>query len=474
MNNKLLQQVFSKLVAIFLVLPISVFADDGFWDSPYNAQLSQFSSSSDFLADQGLVAQLASTEQVNVHGRTSFQQDFSLAQRFSQNSELMFEYSQANTYASSDIQRNWVLGYRANNLTVSMLRGKGKDYSQLSGDYQGVDPYIFHGGNAQPFSVSGYALDYGFGRMGHLQYGQAVVESEGLLDRKARYFEWSNNKLYARATQFARGTESIGRGLDLGVAFSNKRIALQSMSLDNDRKMQRIRFELSGKNSRQYWVDLSAHQNPLFEQNDDYRVMFNFRTLLGSQQLASFQNESSAPPAKEGEADPNGSKKKSKRNVWWQRGLLIGVGVAAAAGGSSSGSVMADENLRFFSQNDAARDVLNEVNPQSIRINREFGGWVFLNPDGSFGTSIPVQGDASSVRLPDPEFSVPIGSQITASYHTHAAFDPRFDNENFSETDLENDRANNIDGYLATPLGQFKLHDIETDTIIVLGTVATE
>ena len=98
---------------------------------------------------------------------------------------------------------------------------------------------------------------------------------------------------------------------------------------------------------------------------------------------------------------------------------------------------------------------------------------MFADPDGSFASTAPKKGEVASVQLPRRSLVIPSGSVATASYHTHAAFHPRFDNENFSPQDLQNDRDIGVDGYLATPAGQFKYPDVKNDVVIVLGTVAT-
>ena len=67
---------------------------------------------------------------------------------------------------------------------------------------------------------------------------------------------------------------------------------------------------------------------------------------------------------------------------------------------------------------------------------------------------------------------MPDGSVTTASYHTHAAFDTAYDNENFSLTDLALDVAWEFDGYLGTPAGYFKYHNYLTGVITTLGTIA--
>ena len=149
----------------------------------------------------------------------------------------------------------------------------------------------------------------------------------------------------------------------------------------------------------------------------------------------------------------------------------MGAAVALSSGGGSG-----DDRPRFNSQQLAARQVLNEVNPKSIAQNREWGGYVYRNGDGSYSFTNAVQGPPISVLLPAPESAAPSGSVTTASYHTHAAFDPRYDNENFSPQDILSDSLFGIDGYLATPEGQFKYHNVRSGRIRTLGgpcTIAT-
>lgn len=382
-------------------------------------------------------------------------------------------------YSQALQQRDIALGYTWKDATISYMSGSGEDYAELGGQYTGVDPYLFHGGWKQQFDYDGLAVDYSVGSFGHLQYGQATMRSDGLLDRTARYMEWSNSRLFARATRFVRGGEAIGSGLDAGFNFGNKRLAIQTMDLENDRSMQRIRLQLDGNRTRQYWFDIASHRNALYRANDDVRVMFTFKTMLGAKSLASYADENNragnpaASPDDDPEGSPDAAPAAKKRNPWIARGLLIGVGVAAAAGGSSSGSPVADRMLRFKTQSEAALGVLNGINPTSIRENREYGGWVFINPDASYASTTPKKGEATKVQLPPRSVVIPSGSRATASYHTHAAYDPRYDNENFSQRDLDNDKELGLDGYLATPAGQFKYHNVTTGEILVLGRVAT-
>ena len=444
-------------------------ASDEFWQSP----LAQTSYNSSQVQDDQHMA-LNSSLPFESAQYESLQSSFSVVQKLNDTDAIAIQF------ANSHDQENFVFGYTHKNLTVSFMDGSGENYFQLGGSHSGIDPYLFHGGWHQKFRVNGFAADYSLNKFGHVQFGQATVSSPGLLDRKARYAEWSNNTLFARATHFARGGDKVGSSLESGFAFGgNKQVAFQSTRLNNGAKMDRIRLQLNGKKTRQYWLDLSANKHPLFRDSDDYRVMFSFKTLLGSKSaLASYSNEveATAEGAQNDDAtaeDATDPQAKKKKGSGLTRGLLIGVGVAALASGGSSGSAAQDGSVRFASQNAAALDVLNNINPRSIAENREYGGWVYVNPDASYNYTTPVPGEAASVTLPFPSAVIPSGSMETASYHTHAAFDPMFDNENFSPTDLESDRAFGVDGYLATPGGQFKFHNVETGEIITLGRVAT-
>ncbi|NND82879.1 MAG: DUF4329 domain-containing protein [Gammaproteobacteria bacterium] len=458
--------VLSGLSLLFGVQSVAVGSSD-IWATPFSTTSSGVAY--DFSGHNG-TAYALSQEQAG--------SSVELTQFLGQHNALALRYSQAVE------QQDMALGFTADRLTLSYMSGEGENHFEMGGDYSGVDPYLFHGGWHTRFNYNGFAADVRLPGKQHLQYGEATVRADGLQDRTARYLEWSNQRVYARATRFARGGESIGNGFDAGLAFgSNKRLAVQTMFLDQGRSMQRLRLQMDGSQTRQYWLDISSHQNDLYRANDDVQLMFTFKTLLGDRQLLSRAAEAAAQESTVEETDPELNPeidpatgqpvKKNKGRAILGRALLVGVGVAAAAGGSSSGSPMMDTLTRSRTQHEAALARLNLVNPPSIRENREYGGWVFANPDGSFGSTAPNVGDASSVQLPVRSAVIPAGSVATASYHTHAAFDPQFDNENFSPRDLSNDVESATDGYLATPGGQFKFHDFRTGQVVVLGRVAT-
>jgi uncharacterized Zn-binding protein involved in type VI secretion len=137
----------------------------------------------------------------------------------------------------------------------------------------------------------------------------------------------------------------------------------------------------------------------------------------------------------------------------------------------------------YATQEAAAVAALNEANSPSIAQNREFGGLIYQNPDGTYGYTEPSPGDGASF---DPTtVSAPPGATVVGDYHTHADYstegpngepqrttDPSqdaYNSDNFSQDDrdgITNDAAGNPDyrGYLGTPSGQFREYDPNTGT----------
>ena len=108
-----------------------------------------------------------------------------------------------------------------------------------------------------------------------------------------------------------------------------------------------------------------------------------------------------------------------------------------------------------------AKRVLAELNPVSIRDNREYCGYIGFDDDGRLAFSQPARGDLESCEPNDPdELAV-----IVASYHTHAAYSPDYYNELPSGEDVEGDEAEGIDGYVATPGG--RLWYIDTEEMVI-------
>jgi hypothetical protein len=110
----------------------------------------------------------------------------------------------------------------------------------------------------------------------------------------------------------------------------------------------------------------------------------------------------------------------------------------------------------------AAVAAMQELNPNSVAENREYGGWIKKNPDGTFSPEPAVRGSEAGLdNMPAK------GPDDAVWYHTHGAVVPdgkggdKFDSENFSGDDGDHgfSKANNAVGYVATPSGAIKKYD---------------
>lgn len=148
---------------------------------------------------------------------------------------------------------------------------------------------------------------------------------------------------------------------------------------------------------------------------------------------------------------------------------------ASACPGGGSGS--------FPSRDAAARAALDAANPVSIRDNREYGGQIYRNPDGTYGYTGPGTGSGTAFDLSSTP--VPPGTTPMGDYHTHGDYstadaagnpvrtgDPArddFNSDQFSSSDrrgIAADGRGNPDyrGYLGTPGGSYRVYDPATGT----------
>jgi len=107
---------------------------------------------------------------------------------------------------------------------------------------------------------------------------------------------------------------------------------------------------------------------------------------------------------------------------------------------------------------------LNALQPRSIAENREFCGYMGLNPAGEFAISPSKRGSLDGCTPNDP----PASLRLIASYHTHAAYSYDYDSETPSPDDLMGDIAEGVDGYIATPGGRVWFNDAAARTAILL------
>jgi len=102
----------------------------------------------------------------------------------------------------------------------------------------------------------------------------------------------------------------------------------------------------------------------------------------------------------------------------------------------------------------------------SIAEDREYCGYIGLNSAGAFIATPAIRGKPASCLMP----AIPANIRVLATYHTHAAYSKRYDNEVPSFGDLEGDIDLGRDGYVSTPGGRVWLNvAIAQRTVLVCG-----
>ncbi len=94
-------------------------------------------------------------------------------------------------------------------------------------------------------------------------------------------------------------------------------------------------------------------------------------------------------------------------------------------------------------------DLFEELQPRSIRANREYCGYIGYDDTGVLRATRAVRG---GIDYCEPDW--PLRFDPVASYHTHAGYDPEAWSEIPSGNDMESDEAEGVDGYVATPGGR--------------------
>lgn len=97
-----------------------------------------------------------------------------------------------------------------------------------------------------------------------------------------------------------------------------------------------------------------------------------------------------------------------------------------------------------------ARAFLNTIQPESVARRAEMCGYFYIDDAGNIAATEPRIGSFAGCDMPVPRQS----QNIFASYHTHSAFAPGYDNEVPSAQDLMSDFEFHIDGYVSTPGGR--------------------
>ena len=365
---------------------------------------------------------------------------------------------------STDVSRNeqhastnfalgsWEFGFSA---------GKGQQFIKTRQSFNGIDPYVIHGGSPAEFNYYSGNVGLKINTGNSLFLGSSTIETNKLANRKTDFIGLNGKHVSATFMNFKRGSSNIGKGISMIGEINKVQFGYQQISRNNGAHVKKasINFQPPGVKNGIFGFSVESINNPLYREKDDLSFMLTF------------SGEFQKPKSPVFQADENeDSREATVRRL--NQMSVIGLAVVGGAVIAGSGSSSNDNTVNFTAKNqqDAAFLVLNNINPISVKENREYGGLIVRNQDGSFGSTKPIPGDVSSVRIPDdiaPAFTVP-----TAFYHTHGGPDPNFDNENFSPQDISIAIATNRDSYLGTPDGSFKFYNVSRGQVKTLGRIA--
>ena len=334
--------------------------------------------------------------------------------------------------------------------------GRGSHLPSLSEHYAGVDSRLFHPSGDLCVDYQGGAIRYS-GALAYVDLGGARISSSGVGDRHSWYGRISMDMFSSSLFRIEREDGVAAYAADIRAKMGDTTLTVRQIEAGSayDRQVNlTLPFAFSVYPQAKLELEFHRGRSLRFSGSNSERVMLTLRGSLGrSPQLALVAG------LEDGSSD-------GVRDL-----ALLGAAAVAVALIASSGDADTDTVSRWSRQQDAAWNVLNNINPTSVSENIEYGSWVYRNTDSTFSALSPVRGTVNSVNIGSPN-QVPSGTVATASYHTHGGDNPLFDSENFSPTDLITDNLWKVDGYLGTPLGAFKFHNYVTGEVSRLGTIA--
>ncbi|MBC8476619.1 MAG: DUF4329 domain-containing protein [Gammaproteobacteria bacterium] len=335
--------------------------------------------------------------------------------------------------------------------SASGFWGSGEGLSSFADAYSSRDASLFHSIGNSDVSFSGAAFDlYPFGL--HWAAGGSLIEADDAPDRTSWFLGVRSNQAGAQIFQVDRpdGVAAHALALNLNIPLGQLRAA--HVAAPGEAGLSIIGWQMGLGALGQLAVQFRQGESMRYVDGAYQRWMVSLSGRFGLPRgaLANQDDED-------------------------QSGIAHTALLAAAAVGialvASSGSDSTDSQKRYSTQNDAAYNVVNGINPTSVAQNLEYGGWIYRNADSTFSAGEPKKGSVDRVNLGSPLDS-PSGTTTTASYHTHGAFDPIYDSEHFSIMDVTMNNIWGVDGYLGTPAGYLKYHHYVTGLITTIGTIA--
>lgn len=360
------------------------------------------------------------------------------------NSALHFTNTQGTTFGKQG------LGFTLGNTTIGVLNGFGNAYSSADRKELTLGSNFFHGEPFREYGYTGYSLSHTFTPGVDLFAGQTNIYSDGVDSRDVSHFGFSTDRISGTYYTVDSGGDNAGEGLDLRLRFSNAELGYQNLESTNDARIQRYAISFAGNKADSIGFSYEQGDNPLYTDAEEKRYMVTYRKPFGR------KTRDYSPGTELTYVE--------QANAAFRQSASRGGDAVLAATRVSSGQN--DRVKRYPGPHWTAYQALSQINPRSVRENVEFGGAVYRNGDGTYSHTGYVRGTIDSVAF-NPYAITPEGKRTVAAFHTHGAYDPRYDNEHFSPADIRFQNYYQLDGYLATPAGRWWWYDYETDQIFL-------
>ena len=114
----------------------------------------------------------------------------------------------------------------------------------------------------------------------------------------------------------------------------------------------------------------------------------------------------------------------------------------------------------------AAIHILDSINPKSISRNVEYGGDIYIDRSYNIHVSRPRTDDSAHSVMIYPDTTLLLTHVKVANYHTHAAQNPDYLDETFSQQDTTKTRFKE---YLATPMHKILKYDPRLGRMLILN-----
>ena len=368
----------------------------------------------------------------------------------------------------SPLENGFGGGFSLRRTSLYFNTGQQSELAWSQATLPGVSGVFKSGFQSARSRWSDTSLAHSFGNRLQWRGGQTRIDLAGRVNPSLYHTGLSWRGYSGDYALTRRNGVTIGQGLSLHMSKDRFDLGYDEIRDINNHTLRALRGSFAPAANRRIGFSLESGISP-FTGVSDQRFMLSYSGQISKpvKLAANDKKDQPTPPDADTGKPPEGApdevvaKQKSYKKHLIIAGSIIGGAVALA---SSSGNADSEQG-GFEGQHDAARAVLNEINPKSVRENREYGGWVLRSGDNTYGYTSPVKGDIDSVSLGNKP------GNASATYHTHGGPDPRYDNEHFSPQDKRSDDYFRVDGYLGTPAGAFLFYDHQSRHVSRLGNI---